>query len=284
MTTTNVLTSNAAPPAPSREPTGQVRRGRGFAANVGQIFRRSLAQAKRGPVFAFGFPVAFPLLMIGLFSQIYGRITNVPGFPATSYLAFMAPSVFLMAAMFGSGYSATGLVTDIQTGYLDRLRLLPMSPAAIMLGRLLFDVVRVLMAGTVVLVASIGLGADFDGGPLGLIGMLAILALWTLGYTGLFYLVGLRSRSHQKLAVLIPLFLPISLLSTAYVPADMAPSWVQKASAVNPYTHVVDAVREFMAGTATPQTVITATIAGLAFVGLTQLGAARFFAQLVQPD
>jgi ABC-type multidrug transport system permease subunit len=41
----------------------------------------------------------------------------------------------------------------------------------------------------------------------------------------------------------VPLFLPISLLSTAYVPAELLPGWVRAAAAVNPYRHVVDAVR-----------------------------------------
>jgi ABC-2 type transport system permease protein len=255
-----------------------------FGRDLRLIFRRSLAQARRGPVFAFGFPVAFPMLMIGLFSQLYGKITNVPGFPATSYIAWMAPAVFLMAAMFGSGYSATGLVTDIETGYLDRLRLLPISPAALMAGRLLFDVVRVLIAGTAVLGVSVALGGHFSGGPIGFIGMLAVLAVWTLGYTGLFYAVGLRSRSQQKLAVLIPLFLPISLLSTAYVPRQLAPAWIRTVSAVNPYTHVVDAARQLMAGTADIGVVVEALVAGGAFVALTQLGAARAFARLVRAD
>jgi ABC-2 type transport system permease protein len=282
MTTATTAIKAAGPQAgDTRSRLNAVRK---FAADVGLIFRRSLAQARRGPALAFGFPVAFPLLMIGLFSQIYGRITNVAGFPGGSYLAFMAPAVFLMAAMFGSGYSATGLVTDIQTGYLDRLRLIPIAPAAIMLGRLLFDVVRVLIAGTVVLAASIALGATFHGGLLGLAGMLLMLATWTLGYAGLFYLIGLKSRSQQKLAVLIPLFLPISLLSTAYVPRQLAPGWVRTASAINPYSHVVDAVRALMAGTANAAVIAGALAAALALIALTQLGAARAFARLVRAD
>jgi ABC-2 type transport system permease protein len=222
--------------------------------------------------------------MIGLFSQIYERITAVPGFPSGSYLRWMAPAVLLMAAMFGLGYSAAGLVTDIHTGYLDRLRLLPLSPAAILVGRLLFDVIRVILAGTVVLLATIALGATFGGGPLGFLGMLGLLGLWTLGCTGLFCLVGLRSRSHQKLAVLVPLFLPISLLSTAYIPRELAPAWVQDVAAINPYTHVVDGVRQLMTGIARLSTLVAAVVAGVILIALTQLGSARFFARLVRAD
>jgi hypothetical protein len=55
-----------------------------------------------------------------------------------------------------------------------------------------------------------------------------LLAGWTLGYAGLHYVVGLRARSREALTALVPLFLPISLLSTAYVPAGLLPGWVPK--------------------------------------------------------
>lgn len=257
---------------------------RPYVLGVGLTFRRSLAQARRAPVFAFVFPVAFPLLIIGLFSQLYTRVADVPGFPAGSYIEWMAPSVFLMAAMFGAGHSATGLVTDMDTGYLDRLRLLPIPPGALLAGRLLFDVARVMVAGTLVLGSSVLLGASYRGGVLAFIGMLVVLALWTLGYTGLFYAVGLRSRSAQKLAVLIPMFLPISMLSTAYVPRELAPDWIRAVSWGNPYTHAVNGVRDLMAGTADAASLAAAVAAGLAMVALTEVGAVRAFARLTSTD
>jgi ABC-type multidrug transport system permease subunit len=153
-----------------------------------------------------------------------------------------------------------------------------------MLGRLTFDVVRVAIGGITVLLASIALGAHFGGGPAQILGMLLLLALWTLGYTGLYYIVGLRTRSQQKLAVLVPLFLPISLLSTAYVPSELAPGWVRTVSAGNPYSHVVDAARELMAGAVSWHVMVSALVAGTAFIALTQLGAARAFARLVRAE
>src|SRR4051812_42178452 len=124
--------------------------GRGTAL----VFARSLTKARRNPALAFGFPVLFPLFIIGLYSQVYRGISSLPGFPVASYIEWMAPAVFLMAAMFGAQYSAQGLLADVESGYLDRLRLLPVPSAALMFGRLLFDVVRVGLAGAVVLGAS----------------------------------------------------------------------------------------------------------------------------------
>jgi hypothetical protein len=76
----------------------------------------------------------------------------------------------------------------------------------------------------------------------------ALLARWTLGYAGLYYVVGLQVRRPEALTALVPLFVPISLLSTAYVPAELLPGWVRSAAAVNPYGHVVDTVCAAMTG------------------------------------
>jgi ABC-2 type transport system permease protein len=248
------------------------------------VFGRSLRAGLREPALAFVFPLAFPLLIIGLFSQIYRRVADLPGFPAGSYLAWMAPAVVLMAAMFGAGHSAMGLVRDLQTGFLDRLRLLPVRPAALLLGRLGFDMARVTIAGLGVLAVAVVLGAPMRGGPLAVGAVATLLAGWTLGYAGLYYVVGLRARSPEALTALVPLFLLISLLSTAYVPAELLPGWVRSAAAVNPYTHVVDTVRAAIDRTLDAGQLAAGLAAVVAAVALTQLAATRRFAGLVHRD
>jgi ABC-2 type transport system permease protein len=261
-----------------------MKRTTSLARQTRLVFGRSLRAGLREPALAFIFPLAFPLLIIALFSQVYARVAELPGFPAGSYLGWMAPAVVLMAAMFGAGHSALGLVRDLQTGFLDRLRLLPVRPAALLLGRLLFDVTRVTGAGLGVLAVAVTLGAPLHGGPLAIITITVLLAGWTLGYAGLYYVVGLKARSPEALTALVPLFLPISLLSTAYVPAELLPGWVRAAATVNPYSHVVDAVRAAMAGTLDTGQLAAAMTAVAAAVALTQLAAARRFAGLIHRD
>jgi len=96
--------------------------------------------------------------------------------------------------------------------------------------------------------------------------------------------VGLRARSPEALTALVPLFLPISLLSTAYVPSQLVPGWVRAAAAVNPYSHVVDSVRAAMAGTLDGGQLAAGMAAVTAVVVLTQVPAARRFAGLVHHD
>lgn len=246
------------------------------------VFRRSLAQAKRAPVFAIVFPIMFPILLIALMSQLYGDMAEIPGFPTDNVTAWMAPGVFLMSAMFGAGYSATGLVTDIQTGYLDRLRMLPVSPRAILLGRVAFDIVRVAVAGLVVLGVSIALGGEVTAA--GIPVMLGLLALWTLAYSGLFYAVGLRSKNPESLSALIPLFMPIAFLSTAFVPTDVMPVWIDAIATVNPYTYVVEGVRMFMTEPFSWGGLALAGIAAGGVALVTHRAAGRSFTTLANAD
>ncbi len=248
------------------------------------LFRRSVRKARRSPALAFAFPILFPVFIIGLFSQVYGKVNHIPGFPHASYVDWMAPAVLLMAAMFGAQYSAQGLLADAESGYLDRLRLLPAHPAGFMLGRLAFDVVRVLIAAACVMLVSVALGAHWQSLALAAPALVVLLALWTLAYGGLYYLVGLRTRKQEAMMGLIPLFLPLSMLSTAYLPRPLLPGWIQWVSRANPYSYLVDAVRMFTTGTPRWSTFGAAVLAGALAVALVQLGAARAFGRLVEQD
>jgi ABC-2 type transport system permease protein len=255
-----------------------------FHNQVALVLRRSIARGRRDPAMAFGFPIVFPVLMIVLFSQVYKGMAALPSFPADSYVDWIAPAVVLMAAMFGSGHSALGLIEDAHNGYLDRLRLLPVRPAALLLGRLVFDVIRVSAAGLTVLGVAVLMGADFHGGVFAIAVVVLLLALWTLAYSGLYYIVGLKSQKPEALTALVPLFLPISLLSTAYVPSNIAPAWVERVASVNPYSHVVDGIRMFFTGHFDEGKLLAAIAGTLLMILLTQAAAAKRFAALVHAD
>jgi ABC-2 type transport system permease protein len=257
---------------------------RKFLHDTMLVFGRAMRLGRRQPQMAFVFPVLFPLFIIVLMSRLYGDFTKVPGFPTSSYAEWIAPGVFLMAAMFGAGASANALIEDIRSGYLERLRLLPVHPGALLAGRLLFDATRVVAAGLLVLAASVALGAELDGGLAAVAPMALVLALWSLAYGGMFYVVGLKTRSAEKLATLIPLFMPIAFLSSVFVPRSQLDGWVAVAARINPYTYVVDAVRSLMSGTPSWGSFGTGVVAALVAIAITQVGAAKAFRRLVTAD
>jgi ABC-2 type transport system permease protein len=210
------------------------------------LFWRGLRAGLRSPVTAFGFPIIFPLLAMVLVSQLFGQITKLPAFPDPSYIAYVAPGTLLLVPMMGAGYAATGLVIDAHTGFLDRIRLLSARSAAAVLAKLLFEAVRVLPAGAVVMGVSVAMGAHLDHGAVSVAGVLGLIVLWSMAYSGLFYLIGLRTLSAQAPIALLPLCLPVLFCSTALMPRTLLPAWMRTASDWNPFTYLVAGARTLM--------------------------------------
>lgn len=209
---------------------------------------RSLREGARNPVLAYILPIVIPLAVLILVAKTLHRVTELPGFPTTNYAEWMAPAIVMLTAMTGVGYAATSLVIDIQSGFLDRLRLLDVRPAALLFSRALFDVVRVLPAGAVLFVAGLVLGTDLNEGVLGVLLLFSLLLLWGAAYGGLYFVVALVTRNAQAPLALAPLFLPLQFLSTQFVPEVLLPGWVRAVAAWNPFTYMVDASRAVVTG------------------------------------
>ncbi|MFN2555788.1 MAG: ABC transporter permease [Nitriliruptorales bacterium] len=245
---------------------------------------RAFREGVRNPVVAFLFPTVFPLFMIWLTSESFREIVNLPGFPITPYSAYIAPAIVLLAAMMGAGSGATSLILDAQTGFLDRLRLLPIRPAAILLGRLVFDAVRVLPAGIAVILVSLALDARLDHGVTGALAVLGLLMLWSVAYNGVFYLVALVTRNAQAPIAVIPMFMPLMFLSTAFLPEQYLPAWIRTAAEWNPYDLLIRAARPFMTGEPTWEPVAEGLAAAIVVLLISQLVVAWAFSRLLRAD
>ena len=253
----------------------------GSVAQVRLLLGRNLREGLRNPVLAYALPVVIPLTMMVLVAKTLSVVTRLPGFPTTNYAEWMTPAIIMLTAMTGVGYAATSLVIDMQSGFLDRLRLLNAKPSSLLVSRLLFDVVRVLPAGATLLVVGVLLGTHVNEGVLGIVGLFGLLILWAAAYGGLYFVVALTTRNAQAPLALAPLFLPLQFLSTQFVPESLLPAWVRTASAWNPFTYMVDAARALVTGPLTLEPVAKAVAVGVAVLLVTQVAARRSFARAV---
>ena len=242
---------------------------------------RNLREGIRNPVLAYALPIIIPFAVLILVAKTLYRVTDLPGFPTTNYAEWMAPAIIMLTAMTGVGYAATSLIIDIQSGFLDRLRLLDARPSALLLSRVLFDVVRVLPAGAVLLILGAALGTDLNEGALGVVIMFVLLALWAAAYGGLYFVVALGTRNPQAPLALAPLFLPLQFLSTQFFPEALLPNWVQAVSKWNPFTYMVDAARALTTGPLTAAPVLKAFGVALLMFVVTHLAARRAFNKAV---
>jgi ABC-2 type transport system permease protein len=243
------------------------------------LFGRSAGEARRDPGPAYVLPAMPPLLMAVVFTALFDRIAERPGFGTGAYVDYLLPGVVVLTALLGAGFTATYLVQDAVGGYLDRLRLLPTSRIALLAGRQAFEAVRVLPAAVVVAAVCVALGARIDGGIAGAAVCLLLVALLSAAFSGVFLVAGLATRDPQTALALQPLGVLVGLVSTALVPATLAASGFSDVARLNPASTVVDGARAALAGDVLSSEVALAIALSAAGIVLTQLAVIRQLAR-----
>lgn len=187
-------------------------------------------------------PVMFTLMFTYLFGGAIEGSTQ-------AYLQYVLPGVLVMSVLFTTVYSGISLNTDLTKGVIDRFRSLPLWRPAPLLGALLGDSVRYLVAGTVIIVLGLILGYDPHGGVLGLLGALALAVLFSFAISWAFTTMGLLLRSPNAVmnAGFTTIF-PLTFLSNVFVDPETLPAGLKAFVDVNPITHLVDAARGLMEG------------------------------------
>jgi ABC-2 type transport system permease protein len=189
-----------------------------------------------------------PVLFTLLFTYMYGgAISGSTG----EYLQFILPGTLVMSVLFTTVYSGVALNTDMTKGVVDRFRSLPIWPAAPLVGAVVGDSVRYVLAGTVVVIVGVILGYSPEGGVDGVIMAMALVVLFAFGLAWAFTTVGLLMRSPNAVmnTGFMALF-PLLFISNAFVPPETLPSAIEAFVDVNPFTHLVTAARGLMDGNA----------------------------------
>nr|WP_281371941.1 ABC transporter permease [Modestobacter versicolor] len=209
-------------------------------------------------------PVMFVLMFTYLFG---GAIAGSTG----AYLDFILPGMLVMSVLFTTVYSGVSLNTDLTKGVVDRFRSLPIWRPSPLLGSLLGDSVRYVIAGTVIIVLGVALGFRPDGGFVGALSALALVVVFSFGLSWVFSVLGLLLRSPNAVmnAGFMAIF-PLTFLSNVFVDPATLPGPLEAFVGVNPISVLATASRSLMAGEpdGTAIAVSLAVAAGLAAVFL----------------
>jgi ABC-2 type transport system permease protein len=187
-------------------------------------------------------PVMFVLLFTYLFG---GAIAGSTG----EYLDYILPGILVMSVLFTTVYSGVALNTDLTKGVVDRFRSLPIWRPAPLIGALLGDSVRYLVAGTVIVVLGVILGYRPDNGVPGVAAALALVIVFAFGLSWVFTTLGLVLRSPQAVmnAGFMGIF-PVTFLSNVFVEPTTLPAGLEAFVEVNPISILADCSRDLMAG------------------------------------
>jgi ABC-2 type transport system permease protein len=208
-----------------------------------EICRRTWIKTARRPVL-LSFSFAQPLMWMAFFGFLFQRYRLVDAGPAVTYLDFLTPGVCAMTVLFGASQSGIGWIRDVQTGFLPRLLNTPASHHALLLGKIIADVLRLLAQAVLVLLLGLLLGARLAPAWGAVLSAALCLALFAAAFSSLSCALALRTRAQEAMAAFVHLVnLPVLFTSTALVPVRQMPEWLAAAARWNPLTLAVDAWR-----------------------------------------
>ncbi|WP_354698068.1 Daunorubicin/doxorubicin resistance ABC transporter permease protein DrrB [Paraconexibacter sp. AEG42_29] len=187
-----------------------------------------------------------PVLFLLMFTYLFGGA--VAG-STDDYLQFILPGILVQSVLFTAVYSGVTLNTDMTKGVVDRFRTLPVWRPAPLVGAVLGDSVRFVLAGGIVVGLGFVLGFEADGGFSGVVAAIALTVAFAFGLSWVFTTVGLLLRSPNAVmnSGFMVLF-PLVFLSNVFVETSTLPSALEAFVDVNPISHVVTAVRGLMEG------------------------------------
>jgi len=209
------------------------------------ITRRNLLVWMRVPAYIM-FTVIQPVMFVLLFRYVFGGAIKVPN---GSYVNFLLPGIIGQTAAFATFGTAIALAQELQKGVIDRLKSMPMARSAVLAGRLVADTARMFV--TIVIVVGVGyaVGFRFQNGAGLAVAMVVLATVFGLAICCIAAFTGLAIGDEESVQAfgLVWLF-PLTFLSSAFVPIQSMPGWLQAFANNQPVTFVINAMRSMALG------------------------------------
>jgi ABC-2 type transport system permease protein len=232
------------------------------------LWWRKMLETLRAPVWLF-MGLATPLLYLALFAPILRSLSGGPGFRQGTVLDTFIPGILGLMA-FGAGMGAGWIIiSELQTGVIERLRVTPVSRLALLAGTVLRDIVTFIVPALIVI--GIAIPFDYHPHPAGTTLLLVLLCLVTAATSAWSCALGITLNEIGSLAATVTgLQLPLTLLSGILLPLTLAPAWLRGIAHIDPLYYAVEAARALSAGNLNSWTVgagflVMATLTALTF-------------------
>ncbi len=211
------------------------------------LTERALRHIPRNPELLI-FSTIQPVMFVLLFRYVLGGAIKLPH--GVSYVNYLMAGVFVQTVAFGSFTTGVGLAQDLQTGLIDRFRSLPMSRAAVLVGRTLSDLVRNVLVVGVMFAVGVLVGFNPQGGALQIAAAVGLLLLTSFAFSWIGATIGLAVRNVEAVqsAGFIWLF-PLTFASSAFVEPSSMPAGLRAFANAQPISKIVDSVRGWFLGT-----------------------------------
>jgi ABC-2 type transport system permease protein len=209
--------------------------------DVWLVFGRYLGLFLRNPAWvAVG--IIQPLLYLILFAPLLKSLAAMPGFPPGGAYNVFVPGLLVQLGLFGAAGVGFSLIAELRAGVVERMRVTPISRFALLMGRALRDIFTLLIQTLIIIALSLPFGLSLH--PLGLLVVLALVALIGMLFASISYTLALWLKSEDAFAPLtFTATLPLLLLSGVLLPLTLAPAWLRGIADANPLNYAVLAGR-----------------------------------------
>jgi ABC transporter DrrB family efflux protein len=220
---------------------------------------RNLLNIRRNPQLLV-FATIQPIIFVLMFRYVFGGAIKATwnGVPVP-YVDFLMPGIFVQTVTFGALTTGVGLAEDLQKGLIERFRSLPIARSAVLLGRTWADLVRNVFVVLLMTVVGFLVGWRIGTNIFGLIACVALVIAFAYSLSWVFAIVGLMAPDAETAqAASFPILAPLVFASSAFVPVESMPDWLQVFAKHQPVTAVVNAARDLTIGGPTRTDVIQA--------------------------
>lgn len=235
------------------------------------LARRSVLRTARQPAVLFP-AFLFPMLLFILQGANLERASELPGFPADSYLAFFLTFPLIQGVLFAAISAGTDIADDIESGFMSRLSMTPMSSAALLVGQLSGVVALGFAQAAFYLGVGMMLGVEIKAGILGVFLVLLYGAVTALGFGGVGAILALRTGSGEAVQGMFPLLFVVVFLSNILLPLNLiGTEWFQTVATYNPISYLIQGIRSLIITGWEPREVLVGFLVSgvLVVIGLT---------------
>ncbi|MGI8870104.1 MAG: ABC transporter permease [Mycobacteriales bacterium] len=192
------------------------------------------------------FTLISPIMFTLLFRYVFGGA--ISGLNGIGYATYLIPGIAVQTAIFSAGTTGFALADDLQKGFIDRLRSLPMARSAVLTGRVVADSMNNLIQVIILIAVGFAVGFRTHSVP-GLVLGILLLLFFALSTSFIFALVGMSVSSVEAVnAATFPVVFPLTFASSAFVPTFTMPGWLRAFADHQPVSVLVNAVRSLVIG------------------------------------
>ena len=235
------------------------------AGDTFELAKRSVKRIRRQPDLLVGFTVQ-PIMFVLLFVFVFGGAIDTE---PLDYVDFLIPGIIVQSMVFGGFVTALGIAEDLKKGLIDRFRSLPMWGPAVVAGRILSDVGTNVIQLVIMFAVGIAVGFRFNSSPWEIVAGIALVLLVGYAFSWVFAFIGLTASSPEAAnAYGFTILFPVTFVSSAFVPPETMPDWLQPIAENNPFTTMVDAARALFVGTPAGNDIWGAVVWSLAIIAV----------------